>query len=399
MKLSLDALTMTLYDLGWVAHDGVNPKMKPWIPGPESRLRDRHLRREEIGVLVPQDPTAPDFGMLMEQAVSELTRLAEADVQERLRNSSLRLEESLDVFSVHAQTGEKYAGIVNFQQGLDLLSGMKNMLKAGAKTFLETRPRHRNSAYIAAEEYLHNCYLGQTEAASFVASAYVPGEKPVKLNKRGVEVEGRVITKTLLAALQATRDVLDEYRKTPDPEVIGYGVSQGVSYDLLRAVQQIVGRGDSAVSIDLLNLEVTNGGFDPRTFEVVFTPDHKRVANKAQKLLENVPKKRWTSASGEVIELGGVLEGTSSQLVRLRETDGDNVRNFIAHLGPEDYDKAQRARRDRVLLNIMGTEILGGFQEVERVSVTKYPVGENEVPPQRIELPEDDGNCGGPGHR
>lgn len=396
---SLDALNMTLYDLGWIAHDGQNPKMMPWTPGSDSVLYSHGLAPEEIGVFVPQDAQAPDFDALMTHAISELTRFAAVDVQEYLHDATLRLEKCLDKFRVHAQTGEKYAGIVNFQQGLDLFSGMKNMLKAGAKTFLETRSRHRNSAYIAAEEYLHNCYLGQTEAASFVASAYVPGEKPVKLNKRGVEVEGRVITKTLLAALQATRDVLDEYRKTPDPEVIGYGVSQGVSYDLLRAVQQIVGRGDSAVSIDFLNLEVTNGGFDPRTFEVVFTPDHKRVANEAQKLLENAPKKRWTSASGEVIELGGVLEGTSSQLVRLRETDGDNVRNFIAHLGPEDYDKAQRARRDRVLLNIMGTEILGGFQEVERVSVTEYPVGENEVPPQRIELPEDDGNCDGPVHR
>ena len=387
MKPSLDALTMTLYDLGWVAHSGVNPKMTPWTPSDESNLLAQHVNLEDIGVLVPQDATAPDFDTLMAHAVSELTRFAAVDVQEHLHDATLRLEKCLDKFRVHAQTDEKYAGIVEFEQGVDLFTGMKNMLKTGAKTQVENRARYSQAAHAAAENYLNNCYLGQTEAASFIASAYVPFKKAIKLNndtqdKKGAEVQGRVITETLLAALQGTREVLDEYLVSPADEVINFGVSQGVSWEMLEAVQQVVGKEESEVSIEFLTLEPTGEVSKPRTSEVVFTPDHKRVATQAKEILDKAPQLRSMSVSGEVIELRRVHDEPDSQRIRLRATVDGKVRNLVAHLGPEDYDKAQRAHKDSVLLNIRGTVLPGGFQEVEKVIVTDAPVGGEKTLPQ-----------------
>lgn len=387
MKPSLDALTMTLYDLGWVAHDGVNPKMKPWTPGRESSLLAQNFDLEDIGVLVPQDATAPDFDTLMAHAINELTRFAAVDVQEHLHDAMLRLEKCLDKFRVHAQTDEEFAGIVEFEQGVDLFKGMKNMLKTGAKTQVEMRARHNHAAHTAAENYLKNCYLGQTEAASFIASAYVPYKQAVKLNndtkeKKGAEVQGRVITETLLAALQGTREVLDEYLITPADEVIDFGVSQGVSWELLDAVQQVVGKEESEVAVEFLSLEPTGEVSKPRTSEVVFTPDHKRVAAQAKEVLAKAPQHRSVSISGEVIELRRVHDDPDSQRIRLRATVDGKVRNFVAHLGPEDYDKAQRAHKDSVLLNIMGTVLPGGFEEVEKVIVTNAPVGGDKTLPQ-----------------
>lgn len=378
---------MTLYDLGWVAHNGANPKMTPWTPGRDSALFSRGLDPEEIGVFVPQDAQAPDFDMLIAHAVNELTRFAAVDVQEHLHDATLRLEKCLDKFRVHAQTGERYAGIVEFEQGVDLFTGMKNMLKTGARTQVETRARHFHAAHTAAENYLNNCYLGQTEAASFIASAYVPFKKAVKLNndtknKKGTEVQGRVITETLLAALQGTREVLDEYLVRPDDEVIDFGVSQGVSWEMLEAVQQVVGKEESEVSIEFLTLEPTGEVKEPRTSEVVFTPEHKRVASQAKEVLDKAPQLRSMSISGEVIELRRVHDDPDSQRIRLRATVDGKARNFVAHLGPEDYDKAQRAHKDSVLLNIRGTVLPGGFQEVEKVSVTNAPAGGEKTPPQ-----------------
>ena len=387
MKPSLDALTMTLYDLGWVAHNGVNPKMTPWTPGSDSALSSHGLAPEEIGVFVPQDAQAPDFDMLIAHAVNELTRFAAVDVQEHLHDATLRLEKCLDKFRVHAQTGERYAGIVEFEHGVDLFTGMKNMLKTGAKTQVETRAKYSNAAHTAAENYLDICYLGQTEAASFIASAYVPFKKAVKLNndtkdKKGAEVQGRVITETLLAALQGTREVLDEYLVSPADEVIDFGVSQGVSWEMLEAVQQVVGKEESEVSIEFLTLEPTGEVLKPRTSEVVFTPDHKRVASQAKEVLDKPPQPRSMSISGEVIELRRVHDDPDSQRIRLRATVNGKPRNFVAHLGPEDYDKAQRAHKDSVLLNIRGTVLPGGFQEVEKVIVTNAPVGGEKTLPQ-----------------
>lgn len=387
MKPSLDALTMTLYDLGWVAHDGVNPKMKPWTPGSDSVLSPHGLGPEEIGVFVPQDATAPDFDTLMAHAVGELTRFAAIDVQEHLHDATLRLEKYLDKFRVHAQTDEKYAGIVEFEQGVDLFTGMKNMLKTGAKAQVETRARYSHAAHAAAENYLNNCYLGQTEAASFIASAYVPFKKAIKLNndtqdKKGAEVQGRVITETLLTALQGTREVLDEYLASPADEVINFGVSQGVSWEMLEAVQQVVGKEESEVSIEFLSLEPTGAVSKPRTSEVVFTPDHKRVAEQAKAVLEKAPQLRSMSISGEVVELRRVHDDPDSQRIRLRAMVDGKVRNLVAHLGLEDYDKAQRAHKDSVLLNIRGTVLPGGFEEIEKVIVTSAPVGGEKTLPQ-----------------
>lgn len=77
-----------------------------------------------------------------------------------------------------------------------------------------------------------------------------------------------------------------------------------------------------------------------------------------------------------------VHDDPDSQRIRLRATVDGKVRNFVAHLGPEDYDKAQRAHKDSVLLNIMGTVLPGGFEEVEKVIVTNAPVGGDKTPPQ-----------------
>lgn len=379
---------MTLYDLGWVAHHGPNPKMKPWTPGSDSVLLSHGLDPEEVGVFVPQDAQAPDFDALIAHAVNELTRISAVDVLEHLHDATLRLEKCLDRFRVHAQTDEKYAGIVEFEQGVDLFTGMKNMLKTGAKTQVKARARHSGAAHTAAENYLNNCYLGQTEAASFIASAYVPCKKAVKLNndtkdKKGTEVPGRVITETLLAALKGTREVLDEYLVSPTDEVIDFGVSQGVSWEMLEAVQQVVGREESEVSIEFLSLEPTGEVSKPRTSEVVFTPDHKRVAEQAKEVLNKAPKLRPVNIAGEVIELRRVHDDPDSQRIRLRATVDGKMRNFVAHLGPEDYDKAQRAHKDSVLLNIRGTVLPGGFEEVEKVIVTNAPVGGEKALPQQ----------------
>ncbi|QBZ28593.1 hypothetical protein E4653_00015 [Corynebacterium diphtheriae subsp. lausannense] len=65
-----------------------------------------------------------------------------------------------------------------------------------------------------------------------------------------METTGREITKSMVAALQGTREVLDEYLESPKNEVFEFGISNGVSYEMLEGVEQIVGTKESEISFE-----------------------------------------------------------------------------------------------------------------------------------------------------
>ena len=390
MTPKLEVLNLALHELGWVEHQGLNPKMSPWMPTNLSNLRNQDINIDEVGILVPQDTKAPDFDGLIRHAVKQLTHFVAVNVDDYLSDAALRLEKSLDKVLVHMETPERYAGIVDLDLGVDLFTGMKNMLKAGAKTHVEFRARHANAAATAAKNYLNSCYLGQTEAASFVASAYIPSTKPVRLkndsrNKQATEVAGRAITESLVAALEGTRETLEEYRRYPKDEVVHFAVGQGVSYELLDSLRQVVGTKESEVAFELLPFSEQGEQAKPKKKAVVFTPDHRSTAVNVMEVLNKKPTPKQVSIAGEVIELRRVFDEPNSQRIRLRANFEGKTRNFVAHVGQQDYDKAQKAHRDKVLLNIFGTALQGTFKEIKSVAVTEIPLASGKNPPKLSE--------------
>ncbi len=390
MNVSLDALNLALYELGWTPQEGVNPKMKPWVPGLQAQIAFDYDDPEEIGIFVPQDSQAPDFDRLIKHAVRELARFATADLDECLTNAAMRLEKRLDKMLIHMETSETYAGIVDFDQGVDLFNGLREMLRIGAKTHVEYRARFRNVASTAADNFLRSCYLGQTEAASFVASAYVPASERIKLNKdatkkQAAEASGRDITERLISALQGTREALDEYRVSPLDEVIDFAVPSGVSYELLESVQRIVGNDESEVSFEFLPTTISEQQSQAKTESIVFTPEHRRAAEQAKRVLSRSPQPHAISVAGEVIELHRVFDEPDSQRIRLRAAVDGKMRHFIAFLGAEEYEKAQRAHADNVQLNVIGSVLQNTFEDIERVIVTNAPVGGERLLPQALE--------------
>lgn len=390
MNVNLDALNLALYDLGWIPQEGINPKMKPWAPSTRTQVTIPYGASEDVEIFVPQDSEAPDFERLIGHAVRELSRFTTADIGELLADATMRLEKRLDKVLIHMETREFYSGIVDLDLGIDLFNGMRDILKTGAKTHVEYRPRYGSAAHTAGENFLRNCYLGQTEAASFIASAYVPVTKKIKLNndtsnKQAAEASGREITERLVTALEGTREALDEYRVSRADEAIDFAVPNGVSYELLDGIQKIVGTEESEVSFEFLPTDVGEKRTEPKTAAVVFTPEHRQVAEQAKQVLSKPPQPREVSVSGEVIELHRVFDEPDSQRIRLRSNIDGKVRHFVAFLGAEEYEKAQRAHADNVQLNVIGMVLRNRFEDITNVVVTNAPVGGKKTLPQTLQ--------------
>lgn len=377
MNASIQALTLAMQELGWREEDGDNPRMRLWVPGEQSGLRYGAEDREEIAVFVPRDPEAPGADRLTKRAIADLSRVSVANVDERIADAVLRLELHLDKFTIHLETTEERAGVVDFEEGIDLFAGMRKILMTGARTAQETRGWHRNGSFTVAQNYIDSCMLAQTEVGSYVATALTPATKPIKrsnsASKKAVnEAPGRHITQVTVDALQSTREALDNFLKTGADEEFHYGVPSGVSSELLGGVGDVVGDGESEVTVEYIALP----GQDetPPSKHVVFEPRHREAAYYGREILKHAPKLSHAAIAGEVVELHRRFEDPNSRRIRLRATVEGKTRSFVARLSQEDYDKAQQAHYSGLLLAIRGLEKQGKFEEIENVHVTETPV-------------------------
>lgn len=193
-----------------------------------------------------------------------------------------------------------------------------------------------------------------------------------------METTGREITKSMVAALQGTREVLDEYLESPKNEVFEFGISNGVSYEMLEGVEQIVGTKESEISFEFLPLPSDEG--EPfHVTPIVFSPEHKRAARKGKEVLSKAPQELHVAVAGEVIELRRTLEDTTSSRIRIRGDIQGKIRTLGASLSASDHEKASRAHIDKRQLFIKGTVKQGVFTEVELVTETNDPVAEERL--------------------
>lgn len=178
---------------------------------------------------------------------------------------------------------------------------------------------------------------------------------------------------------------MDEYRVSGADEAIDFAVPNGVSYELLDSIQKNVGTDESEVSFEFLPTDVGEKRSEPKTAAVVFTPEHRQVAEQAKQVLSKPPQPREVSVSGEVIELHRVFDEPDSQRIRLRSNIDGKVRHFVAFLAAEEYEKAQRAHADNVQLNVIGRVLQNRFEDITNVVVTNAPVGGERTLPQAPE--------------
>ncbi|ACJ00575.1 hypothetical protein [Rhodospirillum centenum] len=224
-------------------------------------LLARGWREEErIGnkaaVLVPDGADAPEILLPLREDLGDYAlRLADAvrvvaAVEGRAETSVLTDFRMAGTDVIRVRAGEAAAdGTLSFQAGIAVHELAREVLLSAACAAHAPRALYGNRKPQSALDYLETVRLGQSERGSYVVTLLSPvdpalgGGQP----RLGPEFEddpfARIVTRTLLRALRATRDAVTEAAASEDFAAFERRVRHGVSANLCEALAKLVGVG------------------------------------------------------------------------------------------------------------------------------------------------------------
>ncbi|WP_048379432.1 hypothetical protein [Corynebacterium renale] len=367
--------------------------MSLWVPSPTAKLEPTVIR-EEAGVFLPHNPEAPDFLRIIHRALTELADLSAVNVVEEFATSQLRIQRSLDKFVVSTDGPAVRNGVVDWRMGTRLLKGLGEVLKSGARVSQDPKRWYQRSNHVIADNYLDSCLMGQTEVGSYVVKAFVPANVALSMSnsakmKKNSQVSSREVTETVFASVQATKDVLEEFRKDKNPDAFGWAVTQGVSVEMLSAFQDLIGQDDTEISVEFIETGADEPSLEPYRGAVVLQPTLIEAVEVGIATLKAAPQPTKMVVAGEVIGLMRKWDAPDSRRIKMRGAGRDRrTRVFTVHLNASDYDKALEAHGRGVLLEVSGVAEKAEFLEVESVRVTNAQVSRESKTESRSGSPE-----------
>lgn len=377
---SLEALQLTLEELGWEGHQGFNPKLKIWSPTPRAKLEPLVSDAHSVKVLVPLDTQAPDFEHLLHTAIAEFADFSAANVLEEFATSKLRIKRNLDKFVVSTDGPAVRNGVIDWRIGESLVTGLSEILTSGARAAHQNLRWYSGASRVIADNYLDSCLMGQTEVGSYVVKAFVPAKAKVPVSnskkaKKQSQMTARDVSETVLASVEATKEVLEEYRKNGDSEAFEWAATQGVSVEMLSGVQNLINAEETELSVDFIRLETDKPEHEPYRKSVVFDPTLREAVEVGVSTLRMQPQPTDLRVSGEVIGLMRQWDEPDSRRIKMRGISPEGrSRVYTVHLDQADYDRAMQAHKHQVLFEVYGLAEKGRFVEVKTARVTNAPV-------------------------
>lgn len=150
------ALELALGELRWKNVKGANSGLNLWVPTEGSELIQGLKNIDDLGVFVPLNEDAPDYGRNVQYAVAELSRVVPISLEKLLDEAQLRLDQKLDKVFIHFEDDSTGAGAVNLAKGIDLFSGLKTLLSTGARFSRDQRARYSSSGNVIANNFLES---------------------------------------------------------------------------------------------------------------------------------------------------------------------------------------------------------------------------------------------------
>lgn len=298
-------------------------------------------------VLLPLNPSRPDFERLLRNAEAHIVARFGREATEVLRVLGLRLSGVLDSTQWKKNT-KLDAGLIGWEEGEALYIAARSALAAAARSTRENRMYHGNASSHIAKRFIENSFMGQTEIGSFIITAYTPSntrfhltrksEDIAPLNPRKSEtVSGRTILNTLVEGLTSVTSALTNYRKDRDLEAFAQRVDDGVSYELLKALAEVSREAESAVIVSR-----NDAGSESKPVEFAFDPPDSNVLERAAlRFAEGADEPRDATLVGEVT----LLSHTSGEIVHVIRIDMDG-RKVRVRLDAERYKLALDAHGD-----------------------------------------------------
>lgn len=343
----VDVLRLVAQSIGWIRTGGVDGTFEAW--GSRDGLDE---------VLLPLDSAAGDFERLVEKAEQRLRSQDPTLVTRLIEERAMTREAQLLTTQWRKETALP-SGLIMWDEGEEMYIRAREQMVAAAKASAERRRYHGNRSSYLAKNFLEDTLMGLPRAGSYIIQALTPANNAYYLSEsaekrakkstdRLVDPErtsGQEIVDLLEKSLDAIRECLDLYARSPRLEPFEEAVSAGVSYELTKSLSELVADGETEVSF--------SSDAAP-TREIVFTPPEAEVLQRATTALAQDTEPTVALVEGEVTLLSREAGG-GDRVIRLdTSASGLGFRRLRVHLSAQQYDIAMQAHREERAVKVHG---------------------------------------------
>lgn len=390
-------LVRILADAGWVASGGRTGLYARMAPPVEGALGAR-----QPTVVIPLNQTAPDFSVLIDEALNTLRSMrgpsAGVGIVNRITSSPS------DEFSFVKETAAP-AGWINWGQGEGLITSARALLVSGAKSAREHLFYFGNRYGQFANRFLDEVMMGQTAVSSYVVRAYVPTdvEIPLSAGKDSLDgvhfggldvVNSRAVSLNVVSTLEATETALSEFRRNQDPQTF-LDADYRLSFESVAAVRSIaVDAAESGVKVEWDQTNRPSGAKKMSTREFSFRGDQVPALERAMSALAAPEPRRQVEAVG-LVHLLSRAEVAGPGVVAITTVSGVPARKIRVHMSETDYRRAIRAHDSgryiqvrgnleregslshlyqAALLGTLGPDVAAGADETSKFGTTDDPI-------------------------
>ncbi|MBF6322348.1 hypothetical protein [Nocardia cyriacigeorgica] len=297
-------LTIALEEHGWKFAGGRRGEYATLQePGD---LSSRHAR----SLVIPLDKESPEYREDMLSILSFLSGGNWIDLWTRKIAPKLTLG-AMDIIKLRKEVGAP-AGLIPWRVGEDFVLSARNIIVAGAKSYMSKERQYRNRHGQFANRYLESVMMGQTEPGSYILSAYTPTSHQVPLRSEAVSrdtlglpnidfVYTSEVTNSIVSSIEAVTEALEHYRRRGSDSGFSEGVSRGISYELTRSLAEVVaGAEESDISFEL-SRSPERPSTEAVHAEFLFRPSDAEVLNRvAERFLKEESQRGKTSVIGTV---------------------------------------------------------------------------------------------------
>lgn len=359
------------------------------IPSATKLISQWQRSEEHLGlssVFVPNDPSKTDYSLLLDRCYNQLEQLYGPVFTVLYEQEKYIDDNSLDPISIRSDTSVE-SGLIPWDVGYQLFDALRGILDAGARTAYVKKRKLNTSGNVIASSVLQDSLMGQTQVGSYIVTALVPQNKKFTASvsknpqKSDKTILGKVITSTISESIKAVQYGIDEVGENTDDdkkfEVFDSLVTEGVSYELVKALTSLDTGMESEVSVTLMG----NKQEELEKTKLCIEPPTMKVLSKASVHLSKPKEPESKYLMGEVVQLSH-SEDLPQRHIKLRARVDGKVRTVSICLNRDQYESAIDAHRRELQLSVHGTVKFlqrgSVLDNPEYVRVTPFSIGDNK---------------------
>ncbi len=304
-------------------------------------------------IIVPRTERLGDYAAVVATLISTFAEVAGQD-----ESSVYRSLVTADRDVVSVRVAESNDGSIALEDGVNLVSGTRDLVLSAACSLRRTQPVYRAGANKDATDLVRQMRLGQTEQDSFLVTLLTPVVSPPiqhaqhrlfpDLEDREAPIERRT-TQRLVEAVTAARQATERAAAGDDGN-FAETVSNGVSANLCEALVRII-KPFSTLDISV-SWARTRPMDRPGTVVRFGRRDVAVLREAARSFRERAPRPdvSFHGFVGRLNRPDAEADGTISFVTNL---DGQ-AQSIIAVLERADYERAIEAHKDHAMVSLVG---------------------------------------------